>query len=126
MARYAAAGGLLTTAKDYSKFLISLFAGTDTDPFRLNAASLSEMFRPQVKLPSDQLIDECTSWGLGWGIQERRTGNLIVHSGGQAGFRSLTMASLEKKSGFVALTNGDNGGKMVYHLQEALSYLWDS
>ncbi len=124
MARYAAAGGLLTTAKDYSKFLISLFAGKDNDPIRLSAASLSEMFRPHAKLPPDQLIDECTSWGLGWGIQERPTGNLIVHSGGQAGFRSLTMASLEKKSGFVALTNGDNGGKLVYRLKEVLSDLW--
>ncbi len=124
MARYASAGGLLTTAKNYSKFLVSLFAGKDNDPFRLNAASLSDMFRPHVKLPVDQLIDECTSWGLGWGIQERPTGNLIVHSGGQSGFRSLTMASLEKKSGFVALTNGDNGGKLVYHLKDALSYLW--
>jgi CubicO group peptidase (beta-lactamase class C family) len=124
MARYAALGGLLTTAKDYSKFLISLFTGKDNDPFRLSAASLSEMFRPHTKLPPDQPIDECTSWGLGWGIQERPTGNLIVHSGGQSGFRSLTMASLDKKSGFVALTNGDNGGKLVYHLKEVLSDLW--
>jgi CubicO group peptidase (beta-lactamase class C family) len=124
MARYAAAGGLLTTAKDYSKFLISLFSARDNNPFRLNAASLSDMLRPQVKLPANQLIDECTSWGLGWGIQERPTGNLIVHSGGQSGFRSLTMASIDKKSGFVALTNGDNGGKLVYHLKEALSDLW--
>jgi CubicO group peptidase (beta-lactamase class C family) len=125
MARYAAAGGLLTTAKDYSKFLIGLFAGKENDPYRLSAASLSEMFRPQVKLSNDQRIDECTSWSLGWGIQERPTGNLIVHSGGQSGFRSLTMASLNKKSGFVAFTNGDNGGKLVYYLQEALSDLWE-
>jgi hypothetical protein len=83
------------------------------------------MFRPQVKLSNDQRIDECTSWSLGWGIQERPTGNLIVHSGGQSGFRSLTMASLNKKSGFVAFTNGDNGGKLVYYLQEALSDLWE-
>lgn len=124
MARYAAAGGLLTTAKDYSKFLIGLFEGKDYDPFRLSANSLSEMFRPQVKLQADQLIDECTSWGLGWGIQELPTSNLIVHSGGQAGFRSLTMASLEKKSGFVALTNGDGGGNLVYRLKEALRDLW--
>lgn len=124
LARYAAAGGLLTTAKDYSKFVISLFTSKDNHPFRLSTASISEMVRPQVKLPADQDIDECTSWGLGWGIQERPSGNLIVHSGGQSGFRSLTMVSLEKKSGFVALTNGDNGGKLVYHLKEALSDLW--
>ena len=124
VARYGAAGGLLTTAKDYSKFLISLFSENHNGPSHLSAASLSEMFRPQVKLRPDQQIDGCTSWALGWGIQERPTGNLIVHSGGQPGFRSLTMASTEKKSGFIALTNGDNGGKLVYYLAEALSDLW--
>lgn len=124
MARYASAGGLLTTAKDYSNFLLGLFEGRDHDAFRLNAGSLSEMFRPQVKLRSDQQIDGCTSWGLGWGIQERSSGNLIVHSGGQSGFRSLTMASIQKKSGFVALTNGDNGGNVIYKLADVLSDLW--
>jgi len=124
LARYAAAGGLLTTATDYLKFLISLFEGKEDDPVRLNKASLSEMFRPQVELPPDQKIDGCTSWGLGWGILERPDGNLIVHSGGQSGFRSLTMASPEKKSGFVMLTNGDNGGQVIYPVAEALAYLW--
>jgi CubicO group peptidase (beta-lactamase class C family) len=124
MARYAAAGGLLTNAKDYAKFLISLFEGKEDDAFRLNSTSLSEMFRPQVKLPSDKLIDGCTSWALGWGIYEGPKGNVIVHSGGQPGFRSLTMASVEKKAGFVALTNSDNGGKVIYALPQALSDLW--
>lgn len=124
MARYASAGGLLTNAKDFAKFIISLFEGKSNDPFRLNAASLAEMFRPQVKLPLDEQIDGCTSWALGWGVIESPKGNVIVHSGGHPGFRSLSMASVEKKSGFVALTNSDHGGKVIYALPEALSDLW--
>jgi len=128
MARYASAGGLLTSAKDYSKFLTSLFhgpsAGEDNDHFRLNAASISTMLTPQIKLKSNQQMDGCTAWALGWGIQERPEGNIIVHSGGQPGFRSLVMACLEKRSGFVAFTNGDNGAKVNSELSEALNDLW--
>jgi CubicO group peptidase (beta-lactamase class C family) len=73
------------------------------------------MTKPQIKLPPDQLIDGATSWALGWAVQERDDGNYLVHSGGQAGFRSLAMASPEKGTGFIVLTNSDNGGKLIYH-----------
>lgn len=124
MARYASAGGLLTNAKDYSKFLISLFDGKDNDEYRLSSASISQMLTPQIKLKAEQQIDGCSAWALGWGIQERPEGNVIVHSGGQTGFRSLAMASIEKRSGFAAFTNGDNGGKVVYELSQALKDLF--
>ena len=115
MARYASAGGLHTTAKDFSKFIIGLFTPKENDPFRLNNKSLKEMFRPQVKLREDQKIDGASSWALGWAVQERKSGNIVLHSGGQSGFRSLTMVSIERKSGFVMLTNSDNGGYLLYN-----------
>jgi CubicO group peptidase (beta-lactamase class C family) len=117
MARYASAGGLSTTAKDFSKFIIGLFTPKENDPYRLNKKSLDEMFRPQVKLQEDQKIDGATSWALGWGVQERESGNVVLHSGGQSGFRSLMMVSLARKSGFVMLTNSDNGGYVLYNEQ---------
>jgi hypothetical protein len=73
------------------------------------------MLRPQVKLGEDQKIDGASSWALGWAIQEKKNGNVIVHSGGQDGFRSVAMASVERKSGLIILTNGDNGGKVIYN-----------
>ena len=84
------------------------------------------MTTPQVKLRENQKIDGANSWGLGWAIQERPNGNVILHSGGQAGFRSLAMASLEKKTGFVILTNSDNGGYLLYdpELMNALNRLF--
>lgn len=124
MARYASAGGLLTNAKDYSKFLISLFEGKDNDPFRLNTSSISTMLTPQIKMKPEQQFDGCTAWALGWGIQERTEGNLIIHSGGNPGFRSLVMGCIEKRSAFAAFTNSDNGGKLVYELSVALKDLW--
>ena len=68
------------------------------------------MLRPQVKLPDNEQIDGASSWALGWAVQERASGNVIVHSGGQAGFRSLAMASVERKAGFIILTNSDKKG----------------
>ena len=114
-ARYASAGGLHTTATDYAKFLIEIVNPKESDAFRLSKKSLREMVRPQVKLDEQQKIDGASSWALGWGVQERETGNVIVHSGGNDGFRSLAMASVEKKSGFIILTNGDSGGKVIYN-----------
>ena len=115
MARYASAGGLTTTAKDFSKFIIGLFTPKESDPYRLNRKSLEEMFRPQVKLRENQKIDGASSWALGWAVQERESGHIVLHSGGQSGFRSLTMVSIKRKSGFVMLTNGDSGGYLLYN-----------
>jgi CubicO group peptidase (beta-lactamase class C family) len=115
MARYASAGGLITTANDFSKFIIGLFTPKESDPYKLNRENLEEMFRPQVKLREDQKIDGASSWALGWAVQERKSGNIVLHSGGQSGFRSLAMVSIERKSGFVLLTNGDSGGFVLYN-----------
>lgn len=80
------------------------------------------MLRPQIRLEEQQKIDGASSWALGWAIQERKTGNVIVHSGGQDGFKSLTMASVKRRSGFIILTNGDNGWK-VFHNQTFLQVM---
>lgn len=113
-ARYASSGGLNTTATDYGRFLVEVVAPKRSDAFRLNQASHAEMLRPQVKLDPETRIDDATSWALGWAIRERPEGNLIVHSGGQTGFKSLAVASVEKQSGFIVLTNGEDGWK-VFH-----------
>ncbi|MEJ0032806.1 MAG: hypothetical protein WDO15_21670 [Bacteroidota bacterium] len=46
---------------------------------------------------------------------------MIVHSGGQQGIVSLTMASIEHQGAFVAFTNSDNGGHMTYRLADAIN-----
>jgi CubicO group peptidase (beta-lactamase class C family) len=113
-ARYASAGGLHTTANDYARFLVEILQPKPSDAVRMTRPSLQEMVRPQIPLPEDQKIDGASSWALGWAVQERPTGNVLVHSGGQTGFRSLAMASVERKSGFILLTNGDGGGRIMY------------
>lgn len=115
VARYGAVGGLNTTAAEYAKFLAEVVAPKSADEFRLSAGMLREMARPHIQLPKDGQIDGCNAWALGWGVQERPNGNMLVHSGGQSGFRSLALASIDRRSGFIILTNSDNGGHVIYH-----------
>jgi CubicO group peptidase (beta-lactamase class C family) len=109
VARYGAVGELRTTTGDYSKFLLAVLNRPGGDAL-LGAPMWQEMIRPRVKLPPTEKIDGADSWALGWAVQERPTGHVILHSGGQTGFRALTMASVERKSGFVIFTNSDSGG----------------
>jgi CubicO group peptidase (beta-lactamase class C family) len=113
IARYGAVGELRTTAVDYTRFLIAVLNRPKGEAL-LGPALGEEMTRPQVKLDPAEKIDGADSWALGWAVQERPTGHVILHSGGQAGFRALTMASVERRSGFVILTNSDNGGYVCF------------
>ena len=105
-ARYAAAGGLHTTPTDYARFLIEVINSKRSDAFRLNAESLKEMVRPQVK------VDDSHSWALGWEIYHGPKGDQIMHGGNQKGFHAFAVASIERKSGVIIMTNGDNGWKL--------------
>jgi len=104
VARYGMVGGLCTTPTDYSKFLIEIIDPKASDAFRLNKDSLKEMLRPQVKRNSQ------SSWALGWDITHTENGNFIRHGGGHPGYSCLVAASVERKSGYVIMTNGEKSG----------------
>jgi CubicO group peptidase (beta-lactamase class C family) len=102
-ARYGAAGGLHTTPTDYAKFLIQVINPKAGDAFRLNKDSVAEMLRPHAK------INDSISQALGWQIRHTENGDFIMHGGGNPGFAALVVASVERKSGLVIMTNSDNG-----------------
>jgi CubicO group peptidase (beta-lactamase class C family) len=97
------AGELRTTPGDYARFLIEILNPKPSDAFRLNAASLREMLRPQVKRNPQ------SSWALGWEINHTENGDFIRHGGGNPGFDCLVAASVERKTGCVIMTNSQNG-----------------
>ena len=110
IARYAAAGELRMTPTDYAKFLIEVIDPKESDAFRLNKESRKEMLRPQVK------VADSTSWALGWQIQHTEKGDLIMHGGDNTGFHAFVAASVERKHGFVIMTNGENGTQVINKL----------
>jgi len=103
VARYGMAGGLCTTPTDYARFLIEIIEPGPSDAFRLNKVSLAEMLRPQVKRNPE------SSWALGWEIEHTANGDFIRHGGGNPGFQCFVAACVERKSGYVMMTNSENG-----------------
>ena len=103
-ARYGSSGQLHSTVKDYAKFLIEIIEPKPADAFRLSTTSLHEMLRPQVK------ITDTLSWGLGWAIEQHPgMGDIISHSGDNPGFKTMTGASVRRRSAFIIVTNSDQG-----------------
>ncbi len=109
VAHFAAAGGLYTTPTDYARFVMEVVNQKRADEFRLEPETLKEMVRPRIK------IDETTSWAHGWAVQHTKDGDLIQHGGSNPGYRAYVIASVERKSGVVVMSNGDNGDAVVRH-----------
>lgn len=110
MARYAAAGGLHTTATEYAKFLIEVLDPKPPDEFRLSRQMREEMIRPQAK------VDATSSWALGWQIVHGKSGDVISHSGDNPGFKAFVVGSTTRKAGWIILMNGDNAGPIIQAL----------
>jgi CubicO group peptidase (beta-lactamase class C family) len=112
-ARYASSGGLQATAADYARFLIEVIDPKPADAFRLNATSLERMLTPVKAVPDDPAR---TSWALGWQIFPTASGEVIAHGGDGTGFHSFAAASVSTRSGFVVMTNGENGWRVLREL----------
>jgi len=116
-ARYAAAGGLATTPRDYARFMLEVIDPAPPDTFRLTMASRDLMIRPQVK------VDDSSSWALGWQVLHQKTGDLLSHGGDNPGFKAFMIASAARRSGYVIMTNGNNGMKAIGELANGDSTL---
>lgn len=110
VARYGAAGDLLTTPTDYARFLLEVIDPKPNDEFRLTRQTRDEMLRPQVVVPNGELR---SSWAIGWAIVHDGDHDFLYHSGDDAGWHTIGVASAANKSSFVAMTNGDNGAQVL-------------
>ena len=104
---FGPAGGLHTNAIDYAKFLIGL-----SEKKGLSASSYNEMFKPQVLFSKEHSMykeNGNTAWGLGIAIRPTPFGTIYEHGGNNGNFQSGFILSLDKKIGYVFLTNCDQG-----------------
>ena len=113
-------GGLYATATDYARFLIEVVNPKPADAFRLTADSLQMMTRPVVAVPDDAAAlpgdPRGTSWALGWQVVPTTDGSVIAHGGDVEGSHSFAVASVSRRSGYVVMTNGENGWKLTHQL----------
>jgi len=109
-ARYASAGGLHATIGDYARFMTGLLEPAPGDGVRLRGDTMEMMVRPAVPVSERPLR---SSWALGWQVLHTDAGNVIAHGGDNPGFHAFAAASRVTRSGFLIMTNGDGGAKVI-------------
>ncbi len=98
--RFDAAGNLVTSARDYAKFLQWLLS-----PER-EAATLATLLGVQTTVARQQGL----YWGLGWGLERRAdTGLTAFHWGADPRFVHLALLDPVRRRALVVLTNAENG-----------------
>lgn len=109
-----AAGGLVTTASDYARFLALLCDGAG-----LSAASHARMLAPLTPLPEGD-FPAPAAYGLGWVVMTTEEGLVALHDGDNEQFRTFAAFSPTRRDGVVILTNGRYGGDLIEALLEAM------
>jgi CubicO group peptidase (beta-lactamase class C family) len=107
------AASLLTTARDYARFLAYVVARPDS--LGLRPATREAMTTPQVR------INSALAWGLGWGLQEDEYGRTLWHWGANNGFRNFAVADPSNGRAIVVLTNSGNGPRVYERVIVALT-----
>lgn len=125
--RAEAAGSMLTTPSDFSKFMQAILQGQG-----LSKKAKDEMLRPQIQIFSKHqfppfstdLTDENKpirlSYGLGWGLYWTPFGKAFFKEGHDDGWRNYTVCFDDAKTGIVILTNSSNGEGIYKELLETL------
>jgi CubicO group peptidase (beta-lactamase class C family) len=109
VARYGSAGALLTTPVDYARFVIEVMHPKRRDACRLGPIRTLEMLRPQIET-HDSLS---SSWALGWRVIRSGARDFFLHGGDNRGFHCTALWSVAGQSGYVAMTNGENGNSVM-------------
>jgi CubicO group peptidase (beta-lactamase class C family) len=109
------AASLLTTARDYARFLAHLVAHPLPDAVPLSPATREAMMTPQVR------INSALAWGLGWGIQQDEYGTTLWQWGANNGFRNFVVADPANGRAVVVLTNSVNGPRVYERVIAAVT-----
>ncbi len=113
----SAASTLLTTARDYAKFVIAVIEGTG-----LKAETAERMLAAQSEV--DAGCSNCVgkpvtrtsnaiSWGLGWGLERMAHGPSFWHWGDNGDFKAFVAGAPHARRGVVIFTNSANGMMMI-------------
>lgn len=113
-----AAGSLLTTARDYGRFLTALLAGRGLKP-----ETRETMFKPQAQVRSKwgepaSPKQPGVFWGLGWGLEQTPAGDTFWHWGHQDAWRAYVAVRRDGKSGLVYFTNSSEGLSIAQALSD--------
>lgn len=115
-----AAGGMLSTAKDLSRFLIALMNKGQMDGKQVLPESVIE--KSQQTLVSAKEYGRDIKYGWGWYVRELNGRRLLEHRGGYAGASTYMSFMPDEKIAVVVLNNQDKWGGDLAYAVEKLAY----
>lgn len=103
------AGGLLTTASDYAKFMALMMDRQRRATWEIRDAARQAMLTPQLEVRGRHITR-----GLGWELEQSSTGSLFQHSGSNYGiFKTLGVGDARHGRAIVVFTNATNGNALA-------------
>ena len=103
-----AAGGLLTTAGDYARFLTRAMTRAARDQYDLTERSRQEMLTPATR------FKPALSYGLGWALEDAAGARSFWHGGWNRGFKAFALGDIKGTTGIVLLTNSTEGDRIFW------------
>lgn len=122
-----AAGSMVTTIADYTKFIQKILANKGLDPRLRN-----EMIAPQISINSKYqfptISDETTdrdqdialSYGLGWGVFKSKYGRAFFKEGHDDAWRHYNVNFPDKNISIIIMSNSANGESIFKELLEKI------
>ena len=116
------AGTLLTTARDYGRFLAALLRAYENEGHFVRM-----MWTPQVRITSERMTappgtlgsDLRLWWALGWGVFETPVGQAVFHTGRKGGVQNYVVVFPDRGIGMVVLSNSDNFESVAHEIVAA-------
>lgn len=103
------AGGLLTTASDYAKFMTLMMDRSSRAAWEISDTARQAMLTPQLELRGRYITR-----ALGWELEQSPSGTLFQHSGSNYGiFKTLGVGDARRGRAIVVLTNAANGNALA-------------
>lgn len=103
------AGGLLTTASDYAKFMMLMTDRTERARWEISEPARQAMITPRLDVRGHNI-----SRGLGWELEQSSAGLLFQHSGSNYGiFKTLGIGDARSGRAIVVFTNAANGNALA-------------
>jgi len=103
------AGGLLTTASDYAKFMALMMDRPQRAAWAIGETARQAMLTPQVDVRGRDIMR-----GLGWELEQSSAGPLFQHSGSNYGiFKTLGVGDARNGRAIVVFTNAANGNMLA-------------
>ena len=103
------AGGLLTTASDYAKFMVLMMDRSSRAAWEISDTARQAMLTPELEIRGRDI-----SRGLGWELEQGPEGPLFQHSGSNYGiFKTLGVGDARRGRAIIVFTNAANGNALA-------------